>query len=81
MKKDYDTCRGRNYYVFGKNGPKKLTTTEALVKEAVLSYLELHIPNSKQYAVIGIGIAAKEIFRHKSKQHERKPPIDERDGV
>ena len=43
----------------GKIAKKKFTTTEALVKEALLSYLELHIPKSKKYTFIGIGHSGK----------------------
>lgn len=34
---------------------RRSMTTEALVKEALLNYLELQIPRSKKYSFIGIG--------------------------
>ena len=37
----------------------KLMTTEALVKEALLNYLQLQIPRSKKYSFIGIGHSGK----------------------
>ena len=37
----------------------KLMTTEALIKEALLNYLQLQIPKSKKYSFIGIGHSGK----------------------
>ncbi len=37
----------------------KLTTTEALVKEALLNYLQMQAPKSKKYSFIGIGHSGK----------------------
>lgn len=37
----------------------KLTTTEAVVKEALLNYLQLQNPKSKKYSFIGIGHSGK----------------------
>lgn len=38
---------------------QKLTTTEALVKEALLSYLKLQTLESRKYSFIGIGHSGK----------------------
>jgi len=37
----------------------KSITTDALVKEALLNYLQLQIPRSKKYSFIGIGHSGK----------------------
>lgn len=47
----------------------KLITTEALVKEALLNYLQLQFPKSKKYSFIGIGHSGK---RNISMQIETK---------
>ena len=57
----------------------KLVTTDALIKEALLNYLQLQTPKSKKYSFIGIGHSGK---RSISKQVETtlKKAANRREG-